>query len=500
MSRTGMLDIYAYDFRSGSRNWRTLPCNNVMVFGMCMFRDRLMTVGGGTSEGLTDKVYSLDPSAATNMQEWEEFEPMACARMALSAVSSSNFIVALGGAVWVVGKKDPTPINTVEVYHASTKQWQQVSDIPYPCASMSTTVMNNVCYLMGDINTEERRKVLCVDLLQFSLPVTPPEGSFVSIDLPSRHSSSSASESCSSPSLILSPYPSPMHEAHPANMAAAAAAAIESNDAFVDVSDCNGGNEFQSQGSNQVPHITITSPQRLHHQQPFLLSIHTDDHHQAMNSAKASDSVTSTTTPISSSDKDAKVPTPIVRLSHSPVNAVPSHALKNCIPPSSPRTPSPLPSSSSSSSTSHMIFSSSSSSSSSTHLVHQPHVEEMYSKSMPNLDKMPRVKTLYYFYPRASGHSHWFTVPPPPTVNGCVLGINDHLLSFGGIHNGSVCKTMFLYSAQTNQWMKVVGGDIPCALEGSSCSLLKSGEIILVGGEDSNEEYSSRVYIGSSAK
>jgi len=507
VSEKGMLDIYAYDLCT--QTWSTLPSNSVMVFGMCMFRDKLITVGGGTVQGLTSRAFSLDPRAEA--LEWEEFAPMGCARMALTAVSSRNFVVALGGAVWVVGKKDPTPVKTTEVYHCSTKQWQRVRDIPYPCASMSSTVLNNVCYLMGDIEADERRKVLCVDLLQFALPTTPIEGSFSALPELLLSRGSSSSESCSSPSLSISPYPSPSHVAHPThpeNMAAIYEEDAPScDDTFVNASSSSMGVSNSKppsfDGFIQIPVAFPLTFQQLPMAPPPKRHAHstTDSDPKAV-----SDNAASATTPPppSQSSTDAKLiaagtdSTSSAHLSHSPVNAVLSASTNSYV-----ATPSFAPTSLASplnSASSHLLTSSSSS------FHHQPFPGQLHpiteqaavcSKSVPDLDKLPRLKTPYYFYQRASEDSKWFTIPPPPTENGCVLDINDNIISLGGFLNGELCRTTFLYSKLGSRWLKVLGADIPKAVEGSTCAVLKTGEIILVGGEDAYGNYSSNVFIGS---
>ena len=498
VSKKGMLDIYAFDLRT--QTWSTLPSNSVMVFGMCMFRETLITVGGGTAQGLTNKAFSLDPNS--KILKWEEFEPMGHARMALTAVSSRNFVVALGGAVWVVGKKDPTPVKTTEVYHSSTKQWQRVSDIPYPCASMSSTVHNDVCYLMGDIEADQRRKVLCVDLLQFALPCTPLEGSCSTLPELILSRGSSSSDSCLSPSLSLSPYPSPSHVTQPESMAAIyEQATTSSDDAFAKPSMEREGVANSSPPSfDGFVQVHATSPAALQ-QLPMTPPPKRHAHSTADGDPKpVSDNAASATAPppISQSTADANLAAtstnnnaPSVHLSHSPVNAISTNdsiSTSSFPPPSSPLN----------SASSHLGSPSSA--------FYQPFLGHLHpiaeqncvsSKSVPDLDKLPRLKTPYYFYQRAPENSKWFTLSPPLTENGCILGINDNVITLGGFLNGELSRATLLYSKKSNRWLKVRGADIPKAVEGCTCAMLKTGEIILIGGEDAYGEYSSNVFVGS---
>lgn len=165
LSKTSMLSIFAYN--TSDCTWRTLPTSGVILFGMCSFQGHLITVGGGCEDGITGRVYTLDKGGE---ETWSETLPsMSSERFSLSVFSSTDsFIVACGGGIWEVGKDSPTPCTTVEVYSSESRAWFPARDLPRPCAAMSGTLIENTCYLLGDVDPEERASpILYADIADF---------------------------------------------------------------------------------------------------------------------------------------------------------------------------------------------------------------------------------------------------------------------------------------------------------------------------------------------
>ncbi len=101
--------------------------------------------------------------------------------------------------------------------------------------------------------------------------------------------------------------------------------------------------------------------------------------------------------------------------------------------------------------------------------------------------------------------SHAVSTPraPPPTweVTGTELtcstavSLHDSLLAVGGRDGHRRSSTISLYNPQTRQWTKV--GDVPAALSSCSCTVLPSGELIVLGGWGEDDRRSTKLYIAT---
>ena len=158
----GMCLVYAYDPKSNK--WTTLPKKNITLFGLCMFQNKLVLVGGAVCDGVSKKVYTLKKS---NKLKWETKIPsMRTGRMSLSVFSTDTALITCGGAIWNMG--DPKPTNLVEVYSSETRQWTCMRRLPHPCACTSATVMDNICFMLGEIDPSEKYSILCANLTDIS--------------------------------------------------------------------------------------------------------------------------------------------------------------------------------------------------------------------------------------------------------------------------------------------------------------------------------------------
>ena len=97
-----------------------------------------------------------------------------------------------------------------------------------------------------------------------------------------------------------------------------------------------------------------------------------------------------------------------------------------------------------------------------TKTVHHVDLDELVAKALSNLD----TPTL------------WQTLQKVPLVRSAPLSIGRSLLAVGGEDPSS---SIHLYQPDTSWWVKV--GDLPTARYSCTCSVLPSGEVIVVGGQ-----------------
>ena len=81
--------------------------------------------------------------------------------------------------------------------------------------------------------------------------------------------------------------------------------------------------------------------------------------------------------------------------------------------------------------------------------------------------------------------AQWHTLPDTPLEYSAALALHGSLLAVGGWHDRQHrSSAIHLYQPGSRQWVKV--GDLPTARSHCSCTLLSSGEILVVGGRDDN--------------
>lgn len=155
-----MLTIFSYDISSNT--WSALPETQTILFGLCMFRGALLTVGGGCENGLTGRVSIYDEHSKV----WKDhlFPPMPTERLSLSVFANDSALLACGGATWMVGSEYPEPTAIVEVYRDWCKSWCRMNDLPRPCAAMSSAFIDTMCYLLGSIDPEDKTGPMYTDI------------------------------------------------------------------------------------------------------------------------------------------------------------------------------------------------------------------------------------------------------------------------------------------------------------------------------------------------
>ena len=138
--------------------WYTLPPAPVFYFGMGDLNGQLVIVGGVTRQGdVTGKVHTLNSST----QKWvESIAPMPTARYSLSMFSLPSCLTVVGGS-----DQHGTNLSDVEIFMPHTSQWYDTtSPAPSPLCDMTTTVINNKCFIAEYGSTKVYQ--LCVSLQQ----------------------------------------------------------------------------------------------------------------------------------------------------------------------------------------------------------------------------------------------------------------------------------------------------------------------------------------------
>ena len=137
--------------------WSTLPPAPVCLFGMGELNGQLVIVGGKTRQrDVTGKVHTLNSST----QKWvESIAPMPTARSRPAVYSKPSCLTVVGGEDQV-----DTSLSDVEIFMPHTSQWHKASPAPSPLYIMTTTVINNKCFIAVYGSTKVYQ--LCVSLQQ----------------------------------------------------------------------------------------------------------------------------------------------------------------------------------------------------------------------------------------------------------------------------------------------------------------------------------------------
>ena len=137
--------------------WYTLPPAPVFYFGIGDLNGQLVIVGGWTrQDNVTGKVHTLNSST----QKWvESIAPMPTARHSLSVFSPPSCLTVVGGS-----DQHGTNFSDVEIFMPHTSQWHKSSPAPSPLYNMTTTVINNKCFIAEYGSNEVYQ--LCVSLQQ----------------------------------------------------------------------------------------------------------------------------------------------------------------------------------------------------------------------------------------------------------------------------------------------------------------------------------------------
>ena len=137
--------------------WSSLPPAPVCWFGMGELNGELVIVGGWTRQGdVTGKVYILNSST----QKWvESIAPMPTARHSPAVLSQPSCLTVVGGR-----DQHRASLSDVEIFMPHSSQWHKASPAPSPLYDMTTTVINNKCFLAENNSTKVYQ--LCASLHQ----------------------------------------------------------------------------------------------------------------------------------------------------------------------------------------------------------------------------------------------------------------------------------------------------------------------------------------------
>ena len=98
----------------------------------------------------------------------------------------------------------------------------------------------------------------------------------------------------------------------------------------------------------------------------------------------------------------------------------------------------------------------------------------------------------------AQQQSVWTVLPDTPLYRSALANMGGMLLALGGREGTSSPPNdafIHAYSASTKAWLKIAS--LPQACSSATAELLPSGEVMLIGGRDSKNEWSKAVYIGT---
>ena len=97
----------------------------------------------------------------------------------------------------------------------------------------------------------------------------------------------------------------------------------------------------------------------------------------------------------------------------------------------------------------------------------------------------------------AQQQSVWTVLPDMPLYYSALANMGGTLLALGGCESASSppSDAIHAYSASTKGWVKIAS--LPQACSNATAELLPSGEVMLIGGEDSKGNSLKAVYIGT---
>ena len=143
----GDTNIYVFDHTIERPEVTPIPTPGPTRWStLATFHSQLVLVGGTIdSVNATDKIWALRDDGC--IRTWEQpFPPMPQACWGASAVSSGDHLLIAGG----VGSDHPlTPLDSVQIYSASSKKWVLSKPLPKCCYFMKSTLLDGDWYLGG---------------------------------------------------------------------------------------------------------------------------------------------------------------------------------------------------------------------------------------------------------------------------------------------------------------------------------------------------------------
>ena len=121
--------------------------------------------------------------------------------------------------------------------------------------------------------------------------------------------------------------------------------------------------------------------------------------------------------------------------------------------------------------------------------------KEVFSVYLPDLiSRATRVQTPVLPRPQLSV-SPWMKLPDLSLMDSTVLALNDYVVAVGGKVGKRRSSTMYLYDAEFVEWVRV--GSLPVARSCCIATILPTGEILVLGGEDESYKRFNQGYIAT---
>ena len=140
--------------------WATLPQYNHIHFGIAVWNDHLVLVGG---INVTTKEQSPTLGVLADTTWKHPFLPMPTARRSPTVVMFDNrWLVVIGGKC----KDDGTQLSDVEVLDTTSGCWHKCAPLPRPLSHGSAATIGNTCYILGGFlsSGSPSKKVFSVSL------------------------------------------------------------------------------------------------------------------------------------------------------------------------------------------------------------------------------------------------------------------------------------------------------------------------------------------------
>ena len=162
--------------------WATLPQYNHTHFGMAVWNDHLVLVGG---IHVMTKEQSPTLGVLTDVTWKHPFLPMPTARRSPTVVMSDNrWLVVIGGKC----KDDGTQLSDVEVLDTTSDCWYKCAPLPQPLSHGSAATIGSKCYILGGFLSggSPSKKVFSVSLEDLIAQATSSRfNASVSVSMPS---------------------------------------------------------------------------------------------------------------------------------------------------------------------------------------------------------------------------------------------------------------------------------------------------------------------------
>ncbi len=145
--------IVEYD--STSRQWRLTPFHTLKQCGLACFEETLTTVGGYDIQSkISNKLYSFVEN------KWKEMlPPMTTQRDSPAVLSTNTSLIVAGGR-----NKFQSPLRTVEIFGACSRQWTSAKALPFPTYQASTVAHAGCMYMTAGEGAPNQHSVVRISI------------------------------------------------------------------------------------------------------------------------------------------------------------------------------------------------------------------------------------------------------------------------------------------------------------------------------------------------